>query len=150
MRALMFLLLVLAGPAALAEDWKFQVVPYLWMPNFEAKADGDPSVPPTGRSLNFETETSLEAAFLVYTAARNGRHAFSFEFDWVDVNTNGRSGYAPLPEVDVDWELFVYTVGYGYRVYEAEREGDGVDVGIGVRFLLAPVVGREDLDRLAV
>ena len=133
MRALMITLLMLTGPAAFAEEWQFQVVPYLWMPNYEATSDGDPSTPPSRRNLDFDTETSLEAAFLVYTSARKGRHYFAFEFDWLDVSTDARSRFDRLPRVDVDWELFVYTLGYGYRVYEGDRDGDGIDLGLGAR-----------------
>lgn len=82
----------------------------------------------------FDTETKLDAAFLIYTSAAKDRHVFSFEFDWVDVNTGGDSDFPLFPSVYIDWELFVYTLGYGYKIAEGRTDADGLTLGVGARY----------------
>lgn len=129
----LIVLLVLSGHAN-AEEWRYQVVPYIWWPNFQAGSTGDSTEPPSEGNLSFETETQLEAAFLVYTSAAKDRHLFSFEFDWVDVNTSAEASFPLFPDAEIDWELFAYTVSYGYKVVEGRTEADGLTVGLGARY----------------
>lgn len=134
MRLIQVFLLWLLCSGAVAEEWRYQVVPYIWWPNFQADSTGDPTAPPSESNLAFETETRLEAAFLVYTSAAKDRHVFSFEFDWVDVNTAADSSFPLFPDVEIDWELFAYTLSYGYKIIEGRTEADGVSLGLGARY----------------
>ena len=134
MRIIQILILSMMCSAASADEWRYQVVPYIWWPNFQAESNGDVTMAPNRNNLVFETETKLDAAFLVYTAATKDRHTFSFEFDWVDVNTGGESNFPLFPSVDIDWELFAYTLGYDYKIIEGLTESDGVSLGIGARY----------------
>ena len=89
------------APAS-ADDWAYEVSPYLWMPNFQATEDGDVSNPPDSGNLAFDTKTSLEAGFLIYTAARKDRHKLSFEFDWIDASTGAATEFPMFPTAEID------------------------------------------------
>ncbi len=134
MRIIQILILSMMCSVASADEWRYQVVPYIWWPNFQAESEGDPNSPPEDSNLVFDTETKLEAAFLVYTSATKDRHVLSFEFDWVDVNTGGDSNFPLFPSVDIDWELFAYTLGYAYKITEGRTEEDGITLGVGARY----------------
>jgi len=88
MRVILLLLLTFSWSAANADEWRYEVIPYIWWPDFQADSKGDPASPPNGGNLAFESEITLDAAFLIATSATKDRHVLSFEFDWVDVNTD--------------------------------------------------------------
>ncbi len=81
MRIVQILALLLLSCGAAADEWKYQVVPYYWWPNFQAESGGDVTSPPSDDNLAFSTETKLDAGFLIYTSATKNRHVLSFEFD---------------------------------------------------------------------
>ena len=126
-------LTVLASTSVAADDWRFDVTPYGWLPNFKAESTGDTSIPPSSSNLSFVTDTDVEAGFLFYSTATKNRHSFSLEFDWVDGNTSADSNFPGFPAVDVDWELFIYSLGYSYKILEGSHEADGLSIGLGVR-----------------
>lgn len=115
-----------------ASDWEYQLTPYIWMPNFSANMDGDDSFPPS-EGGGLKSETTLDSAFLIYTAASKDRHSFSFEFDWVDVTTDAESGLLFYEDAEVNWELLVYSFGYRYRVLDGRLKHDGLELGLGLR-----------------
>ena len=129
-----FTLLCLSQLSLADDDWQYAVVPYIWMPNFEAASAGDTASPPSAGNLQFESETELEMGFLVYTTARKGRHSFSFEYDWIDASTDADADFPLFPTVELDWELWVYTLGYSYQIWESDRAGDRLDLGVAVRY----------------
>ena len=126
-------LTVLASTSAVADDWRFDVTPYVWLPDFTAESTGDPSVQPSSSNLSFVTDTEVEAGFLLYFTAMKNRHSFSLEFDWVNGDTTADSSFPEFPSVDVDWELFIYSLDYSYKIWEGSHEADGLSIGFGVR-----------------
>ena len=156
---------------AKADDWSFEVTPYIWAPSFDTSLDIGPN-PPVDSSTSLLD--ILDGAFLVYGEARRGAWTILGEFNYLDLSDAfGKIPSGSLAGIEVSGIMASISAGYAFydhpdlRVegmaglrawdldattsvlsFETTTSKSWVDPLIGLRFK-APLTENLDLSGLA-
>lgn len=119
----------LAAQEKPADEWQFQVDPYLWATGF-ATALKMPNDTVTTRATFGDAVENIQSAFMFHFGAQKGRWGIVVDPIYASL---GKAGYTPAGEhVDADMELYVMGVGGSYRFYQGEKVN--LDVIFGGRY----------------
>lgn len=111
-------LLTIAWPgASYAEDWRFEITPYIWAPGLDTSLNVGPN-PPVDDSTSILD--ILDGAFLIGGRASRDRWSVFGELNFLSLGNDIAPGIAVL---DASWTLdgIMGSLSLGYAVYETAR-----------------------------
>lgn len=125
--ALAVFLLCTAWPErSSAEEWSFQITPYVWAPGIDISLDIGPNPPVDGSTSILDI---LDGAFLVGGRATRDRWSVSGEINYLSLGDDIAPGIAAL---DASWSLdgVMGSLSLGYAVYETKHTRTEVFGGV--------------------
>lgn len=134
-------LVLAAGTPALADDWKWTVAPYVWVPGITVDSDfsGEPALPEDGTDVSILDK--LDVALMGHVEARKNRWGVYGDFIFVelsDENTTTLGPGGPLTGdlvVSSDLRLGLLDIGGLYRLAGSGSGPVDFDVLLGARFI---------------
>jgi len=117
---------------AKAEDWQFQVTPYLWAAGIEGDIATLPGLPEASIDLSFsDVIENFKIGGMLVAEARKGRFGIFMDVIYIDVEPKGSTPGPLFSSVKIDSETFVFTGAGLYRIWE--EGGAFVDLLAGAR-----------------
>lgn len=121
------LLAAAASSPAFADDWRFSVAPYLWLPGLKGNVISTPGRPPVDVEADFaDLLDNLEGALMLKGEVGYGRWAFLADVDYLGLGEAENivvGGVIPVG-ASFDASTLDGTLALAYRVY------DGADVDV--------------------
>ena len=117
---------------AKAEDWQFQVAPYIWAAGLKGDIATLPPLPEASVDVKFgDVLENFKIGGMVVAEARKGRLGIFTDIIYTDVEPKGSTPGPLFSSVKVDSETFVFTGAGFYRIWE--EGGAFVDLLAGAR-----------------
>ncbi len=120
-------------PVAAADEWQFQVTPYLWIPRISGRTgignlttDVDAALSNDNVGLNF--------GFMATFEARKNRWMILTDLQFSNLGTDNSTPGPFFSSSEADFKTFILDPEVGYRVLENPETGAYVDVLGGVRY----------------
>jgi len=122
-----------APPAAAADEWQFQVTPYLWIPRISGRTgignlttDVDAALSNDNVDLNF--------GFMATFEARKNRWVILTDLQFSNLGTENSTPGPFFSSSEADFKTFILDPEVGYRILQNPENGSYVDVLGGVRY----------------
>lgn len=133
--------LVLAGSPAFADDWRWTVAPYVWVPGItvDSEISGEPALPDDGEDVSILDK--LDVALMGHVEARKGRWGVYGDFIYVELSDESTTTLAPGGPVagdlvvSSDLQLGLLDVGAAYRLAGTGSGPVDFDVLLGARYI---------------
>ncbi|MFK7879673.1 hypothetical protein [Roseobacter sp.] len=100
-----------------AQEWEYQITPYLWGAGQTGQVQYGPGVPPVDIDLSFsDILENLDLAGMIIFSANKGRYGLTFDYQYVNVGMGGATPGTDFGNADVNSILSLGTVLGEYRI----------------------------------